>query len=139
MPEPWPPDPPAEQRSLRDRIQQVLDRYAGVATYRHKDWFGAGDHGGWVAGWGTTIEPRRNGKRIMVWYDAFDEDIAVYTEGHGRRRKQRGVWCEWQDLSDLPRVLEGVEAVLHRLLAEYTWVPPLEAGREYLELTPPPD
>ncbi len=108
------------QVALRAAIEALLRDYQDVASYRHLERFWESANGREaVYGWGTTIEPRAAGVPIHVWFDGLDNDIAVSTEGHGWRRRNRGVWHEWRDLTDLNAVLDGVTGVLRKLLSGY--------------------
>lgn len=114
------PDAPAAQTALRAAIEAVLGDYHDVASYSHEDRFWESANGTEaVYGWGTTIEPRARGVPVRVWFDGLDNDIAVSTDGHGWRRRSRGVWHEWRDLTDLDVVLDGVTEVLRSVLSGY--------------------
>jgi hypothetical protein len=114
------PETPAAQTALRATIEAVLGDYQAVASYSHEDRFWESASGREaVYGWGTTIEPRAEGVPVHVWFDGLDNDIAVWTDGHGWRRRNRGVWHEWRDLTDLNDVLHGVTEVLRTLLSGY--------------------
>lgn len=114
------PETPAAQTALRATIEAVLRDYQDVASYSHDDGFWESANGREAMyGWGTRIEPRAEGVPIYVWFDGLDHDIAVSTDGHGWRRRNRGVWHEWRDLADLNAVLHGVTEVLRTLLSSY--------------------
>ncbi len=111
------PQPPAAQVALRRRIEAILHDYQAVASYAHQDRFWeSADRGEAVYGWRTVIEPRSRGKRMDVWFDGLDNDIAVSADN---RWGKRPIWHEWRDLSDLNIVLDSVEAVLRQLLDDY--------------------
>ena len=119
---PAPPAPP-EEVAVRRRVEEVLARHATVATWWHEDRFWQSDDGRrTVYGWGTTIEPRGAGGRIELWFDGLDGDLALALDRPRRRwrpargRDHRG----WADLTDLPRVLDEVEACLVGFLATYS-------------------
>jgi hypothetical protein len=115
------PEPPAEQRALRALLERLLPEYHRVATYQHEDTFWEYEGGGRaVYGWGTNVTPLRSGRPFTVWFDGLDDDIAVWAHGHGWRRKNRGLWLEWQDLSDMQAVLTDMERRLRALLADFT-------------------
>jgi len=113
------PESPPEQVALRALLQRLLPEYEGVASYKHDDTFWESEGGGQaVYGWGTQVTPLRSGRPFTVWFDGLDEDIAVWADRTGWRRKDQGLWLEWQDLSDLYGVLTDVEKRLRALLAD---------------------
>lgn len=114
------PEPPPEQMALRALVEHLLTQYEGVATYRHDDIFWESASGREAEyGWGTRVAPLQSGKPFLVWFDGLDHDIAVSSESSGWRRKNRGVWFEWRDLSDMDAVLGSVEERLRSLLAGF--------------------
>ena len=117
------PLPPAEAVAVRQRVEDVLTRHAAVATWRHEDRFWQSDDGRrTVYGWGTTVEPRGAGGRIEIWFDGLDRDLAVALDRPRRRWwPARGSdYAGWPDLSDLPAVLDQLEARLVAFLATYS-------------------
>ncbi len=114
------PESPPEQAALRDLLERLLAQHEGVATYRHGDTFWESDSGGrTVYGWGTQVTAIQSDRRFEVWFDGLDLDIAVWTEKTGWRRRDRSLWFEWRDLSDMTAVLASVEERLRALLAEF--------------------
>ncbi len=120
MPDLPAPEPPPEQVALRALLEGLLTEYDGVATYRHDDTFWESEGGGQtVYGWGTQVTPVLSGRPFTVWFDGLDEDIAVWADGKGWRRKDQSLWLEWQDLSDIQAVLSDVEKRLRALLEDF--------------------
>ena len=105
---------------LRALLERVLSEYQDVVEYSHEDPPpGSTPDTAAHSGWGTHVVPRRTGRPFTVWFAEREEDIAVWSDRTGWRRRDRGSWFEWLDLSNMPAVLPTVEARLRALLADF--------------------
>ncbi len=106
--------------ALRRRVEDVLGRTDSVARFRHEDRFWASDDGSQeIYGWSTIVSVVGSRIPVEVWFGGRDHHVAVSTEilrEAGGRRRYEVVRHEWTDLSDLPAVLDAVEARLAELL-----------------------
>jgi hypothetical protein len=104
--------------NLRRQVDQLCADRDDVRVEHRFDVSGAfglpsDDSGGAVYGWGTTMEPTAAGTPLWIWFDGFDEDLAVMIEDKH--------WFEWLDISDEDAVVAEVTGLCAGVLAGQLW------------------
>ncbi len=69
--------------------------------------------GGAVYGWRTTVHPVTVGSSLWIWFDGFDEDLAVLIDDRH--------WFEWRDLRDEDAVISEAAGLCTGVVAGDLW------------------
>lgn len=73
----------------------------------------ASESGGAVYGWGTSLSPTAQGSPLWIWFDGFDQDLALMLRDT--------YWFEWLELDDEQAVLQDVVGLCSGVLSGDAW------------------
>jgi len=111
-------EPPKLMAELRRSIDALCaGREDDVVVEHYFDAEGAfglpSESGGATYGWGTSLTPTAQGWPLWIWFDGFDQDLALML--------RETYWFEWLDLEDEQAVIQDALGLCAGVLSGDVW------------------